>query len=121
MSIARLQADPHGKDPHASGAKLDAGKAPIWKGVVSYFPRALKAIAEVSEFGSRKYVWGGWKSVPEGVNRYTDALLRHLIEEACDEAIDPETELAHAAHAAWNALARLELLILERQAANENG
>lgn len=108
------QADPAGKNPHSAGAKLDLGKAPVWKGVFSYFPRALLAVAEVSEFGSRKYTWGGWKTVDDGVNRYTDALGRHLMYEAQGEDYDPETNLRHAAHAAWNALARLERLIIEQ-------
>ena len=41
---------------------------------------------------------------------YTDALYRHLLAESPD---DPDTGLLHAAHAAWNALARLELLLKE--------
>lgn len=105
------QADPNGKDPHQKGAKLDAGKAPVWKGFISYFPRAMLRVADVSHFGSKKYTWGGWKTVDDGFNRYTDALMRHLAYEAQGEVLDPETEIEHAAHAAWNAMARLEKLL----------
>ena len=49
--------------------------------------------------------------VPDGVNRYTDALARHLLAEAIGEKVDPESGLYHAAHAAWNALARLDLML----------
>ena len=47
----------------------------------------------------------------DGERRYTDAMLRHLIREGAGESVDPETGIAHAAHAAWNALARLELAL----------
>lgn len=96
----------------AKGAiKYDAGKAPVFRGAVSYFPRALAAVASVSEFGARKYAWKGWENVPDGYNRYSDALVRHLASEGQEEVLDPDSRLLHAAHTAWNALARLELKI----------
>lgn len=105
------ETDPHGCDPNQPGAKLDAGKAPIMQGVFQYFPRALAAVAGVSALGARKYTWGGWESVPDGINRYSDALGRHLLSEKIDGPVDPETDLMHAAQVAWNALARLELML----------
>ena len=36
---------------------------------------------------------------------------RHLLAEATGEARDQDTDILHAAHAAWNALARLDLMI----------
>lgn len=102
--------DPHGTDQHAPGAKLDAGKNRL--GLVIYgFPRALKAVGEIATFGAKKYTDGGWAYVPKGFDRYTDAMLRHLLEEGCGELIDEDTGLTHAAAVAWNALARLELLL----------
>jgi hypothetical protein len=47
--------------------------------------------------------------VENGINRYTDAMLRHMLEEFSGHDHDEETELLHAAHTAWNALAILEL------------
>jgi hypothetical protein len=105
------EADPHGKSAHEAGSKLDAGKPPIVRGTIAYFPRALAAVAGVSAFGAAKYTWGGWESVPDGVQRYTDALGRHLVGESIDGPTDPETGLLHAAQTAWNALARLELML----------
>lgn len=103
----------------ANGAiKYDGGKSPIYRGAVSYFPRAISAVAAVSAFGASKYAWNGWRSVDDGFNRYSDALVRHLTYEAEGEVLDSDSGLLHAAHAAWNALARLELLINER---NSNG
>lgn len=99
----------------AGGIKYDGGKAPIYRGAIAYFPRAISAVAEVSALGASKYAWNGWRSVDDGFNRYSDALVRHLGYEAEGEILDSDSGLLHAAHAAWNALARLELLIQERQ------
>jgi len=104
------EADPTGRDPHQPGAKLDAGKAPMLRGLLDYFPRATLAVANVSAFGASKYAWKGWESVPNGAERYSDALGRHIVKEAIEGPIDRESGLRHAAHAAWCALARLELL-----------
>ena len=103
--------DPHGLQPRQAGAKLDADKSPVLRGAIQYFPRALLAVADISHYGATKYAWKGWMSVPDGVERYGDALMRHLIGEATDGPVDPETKLLHAAQVAWNALARLELML----------
>lgn len=107
----RREFDPNGRASKEPGSKLDGGKLPIWRGVLGYFPRALAAVAEVSGKGAVKYTWSGWRTVPDGFHRYSDALSRHLIEEAKGEVYDSDTDSLHAAHAAWNALARLELLL----------
>jgi len=100
----------------AGGAvKYDGGKAPIYRGAVSYFPRAIEAVAAVSGFGASKYAWKGWEGVDDGYNRYSDAMVRHLAYEGKGEILDPDSGLLHAGHAAWNALARLELLLRERE------
>ena len=112
MNLA--ETDPTGASPNEPGAKLDSGKAPVLRGVVGYFPRALEAVANVSAFGASKYTWRGWESVPDGVSRYGDAMVRHLTKEAAEGEADRDSGLLHAAHAAWNALARLELLLRER-------
>jgi hypothetical protein len=44
----------------AGAVKYDGGKAPIYRGAVSYFPRAIEAVAAVSAFGASKYAWKGW-------------------------------------------------------------
>lgn len=103
------EVDPHGKDPHEPGAKLDAGKNRVGL-MVSDFPRALEAVSEVATYGANKYTEHGWVSVPNGIDRYTDAMHRHLLAEARGEKFDAESGLEHAAMAAWNALARLELI-----------
>lgn len=103
--------DPHGIDQHSPGAKLDAGKP--MAGVLGDFGLALTAVAEVGTFGANKYSRGGWQSVPNGVERYTDATWRHLLRES-QEPDDEESGLKHASHMAWNALARLELMLRDQ-------
>ena len=103
------ESDPYGVKPHTPGAKLDAGKSPVYQGLIDYFPRACQAVADVSHFGAKKYTWKGWESVPGGIERYSDAQVRHMLAECTDERCDPDSGLTHAAHAAWNALAVLEL------------
>lgn len=95
----------------AGGIKYDGGKSPVYRGIISYFPRAVREVAAVSNFGASKYAWKGWESVDDGYNRYSDAMVRHLTYEGEGEAVDPDSGLSHAAHIAWNALARLELLL----------
>jgi hypothetical protein len=105
------ESDPTGRAPGTPGAKLDAGKAPLMRGCLGYFPLALEQVALVSAFGASKYTWKGWETVPNGIDRYGDALVRHLIK----PGNDPDSGLTHAAHCAWNALARLELMLRERE------
>lgn len=105
--------DPTGRQAGDPGAKLDGAK-PRPALVLGGFSLALEAVTEVGTFGARKYCDNGWVSVPDGQNRYTDALLRHLLSEAAGERIDCDSSLWHDAHAAWNALARLELRLRGR-------
>ena len=112
--LRRIEHDPHGAPANSPGAKLDAGKNRLGL-VVGGFARSLKAVGEVATFGANKYTPNGWMSVPNGVERYTDAMYRHLLDEAAGEATDTQTGIAHAAHAAWNALARLDLMIREQE------
>lgn len=111
-TFAPVESDPTGRTAHEAGAKLDYGKNRLGL-VVGGFSRALQAVGEVGTYGANKYTDNGWIEVPDGVNRYTDAMYRHLMKEAGGEQRDEDTELLHAAHAAWNALARLDLMLRE--------
>ena len=95
-------------DLHAPGAKDD--KAKPMAGVLLEFSRALQTVVDVGTYGAKKYTRTGWATVPEGSQRYTDALVRHLLAMDVDQdGLDKETGLPHLAHVAWNALAVLEL------------
>ena len=100
--------DPTEAEQHRPGVKLDTGKRRVSL-IVCGFPRALECVADVGTFGANKYSDNGWASVPNGRQRYTDAMLRHLLAEARGEKLDAESSMRHAACVAWNALARLEL------------
>lgn len=98
------------------GKKLDVGKSPVTRGVLWYFPRALLAVADVSAYGVKKYDLAyedkDWMKVPDGFGRYADAEGRHLIKQSI-HPVDKESNLRHIQMEAWNALAKLELTLIE--------
>lgn len=91
------------------GTKYDQNKPRVGEMFLD-FSKALEYTAKVWEFGAKKYGKGNWKYVVNARNRYTNALLRHLAAESTCEW-DNETHLMHAAHVAWNALARLHFIL----------
>jgi hypothetical protein len=93
--------------------KYDTGKPPVARGAVHYFPRAITGVAAVSAFGATKYAWNGWLHVPDGVDRYSDAMVRHMLEEAKGNVLDDDSGLPHYLHTCWNALAVAELKLLQ--------
>jgi|TARA_Y100000310_G_scaffold345202_1_gene462627 hypothetical protein len=94
--------------------KYDDEKSRVVKGFFHYFPHAIEEVARVSMFGAKKYDWNNWQDLKDGLERYTDALGRHLVQEGY-EAEDPDSGLLHAAHVAWNAMARLEKILTEEK------
>lgn len=112
----KMDKDPSGKSLKEPGTKGDLGKSPVTRGCLHYFPRALKSVAELSSIGAKKYSWKGWETVPDGINRYGDAVGRHeLAIEGDYSRRDPDTGVLEATSVAWNALARLELILRERE------
>lgn len=114
LTFHPLEVDPNGYAANKPGAKLDAGKNRLGL-VMGGFARALQEVGKVGTFGANKYTVNGWVAVPEGVDRYTDAMYRHLFTECEGESVDGQTGLLHAAHAAWNALARLDLMLRQQE------
>lgn len=106
----KAEQDPAGLTLSTPGAKADANK-PRVDLIFDGMPLALLEVARVATFGAAKYSEHGWLKVPNGFQRYTAAMDRHRLQEG--EFIDRDSGLAHAAHCAWNALARLELLMQE--------
>lgn len=91
----------------SEGVKYDQGK-PRTGLMISDFSAALTEVATVSTFGANKYSPSGWKTVPDARERYWDALHRHLLAMSTTDK-DEESGLDHLAHAAWNALAVLQI------------
>ena len=113
------ESDPSGKDAHEAGAKLDHGKVRAAL-VLGDFAGALMEVAKVGTFGANKYSAHGWLEVEDGQARYDDAKMRHWLRHHMGEELDPDSDLDHLAHEAWNALAVLQFA-LNRRNENENG
>lgn len=110
-------------DAKLGDRKLDGGKPPLYRGVLCKFPRALRAVAGVSAFGAKKYEVPveatGYADVEDGFNRYSDAVVRHLVDEIIDGPVNHEDgDLNHAAQVAWDALARLEIMLRNKEKAS---
>jgi len=109
------EVDPDGVGQHTPGAKLDAGKVRVGL-MFKCVPRALMEVARVFTYGAEKYTPGGCLKVKNGIERYSDAEGRHLLEGHIED-FDPESELLHLSHKAWNALMILELYIRDQEVA----
>lgn len=114
--MPKFEVDPNGVPANSKGSKLDAGKPAVFRGLLDYFPRACTAVADVSTRGAQKYTWKGWENVPDGENRYLDAMARHIVKEAVEGLYDVGegglgAEVLHRSQVAWNALAALELTL----------
>lgn len=98
--------------------RMDMGKAPVLQGFIRYFARAIVAVSYVSEYGERKYAMPGkpsyspaWQDMADGEARSGDSEARHMLKPVFQGDYDDESELAHLAHKAWNALAELEMAL----------
>ena len=91
------------------GVKYDEGKPRLGEMMVD-FAIPMRELARVWEFGANKYEKSNWKKVDNAIDRYTNAMLRHLLAEE-ENIYDDESKLLHASHIAFNALARLYFII----------
>lgn len=90
------------------GVKLDGGK-PRLDLVLGDFADALWSVGDVGTYGANKYTDKGWQEVDNGIERYSNAMLRHYLNYRKGIIYDAESGLLHLAHMAWNALAILQL------------
>ena len=92
------------KDPQKDG------KLPVFSGVMGRFPRALKLVADISEWGAarRDLPPGDMSFLDMDPNDLRDALGRHLLDEAIEGIYNG---FLHAGQQAWNTLARLEIML----------
>ena len=93
----------------SKGIKYDSNKPRLAEMIADFAPE-LEQLCKVWEFGANKYSKSNWKLVDNGYNRYSNALIRHLIAEDKDY-YDDESQLLHAAHIAFNALARMHFIL----------
>lgn len=102
----------------SEGKKFDQGKmrpSLLLEGM----PNGLLSVMEVLEFGAKKYGPHNWLQVEGAMDRYKEALERHVINPEGILGRDPESGLYHVAHIACNALFLLQLLHLEQHEAQE--
>ena len=88
-------------------------ETPVYRGFVSYFPDAMKAVARLSFVANEQHNpgeplhWAKHKSTD-----HLDALMRHMIDELSGE-VDSDG-IDHAVKIAWRAMAHLQIK-LERK------
>jgi hypothetical protein len=82
---------------------------------------AIMALAGIYEYGAKKYAANSWRQVPVDpdtgetpIERYFNAMMRHLIAWLKGEWLDPESGHPHLAHALWGVVALYELSMDER-------
>ena len=80
------------------GRKFDQGKPRY--GLLP--PLALQEMARVLTHGAEKYDACNWKHVPDSLERYFDALQRHVWAWKMGEKLDPDSGIHHLAHALAN-------------------
>jgi len=96
------------------GLKHSNDKAPI-SSMLKQFNLALEAVALRSKEGHEgKYKdvdedWMNFKRVPNAIEQYTNGTGRHLMYLGNDE-----DNLGHEVATAWNALARLQIILEEK-------
>jgi hypothetical protein len=98
-----------------TGVKLDEDK--IRMDLVP--PELMEEVGKVLTFGAKKYTPNGWKTVPNGNERYMAALLRHLMAHQKGEVNDPESGLSHLSHAATNIAFLISLKTREKEPTTE--
>lgn len=104
------------------GIKLDEGKPKVMAHFLMEFPNAIRQVATHAErtVNDPGHVRYGWKTVQDGFRRYSEALARHILETPESALVVDDSTIHPAAMAqlvesatvvAWNAMARLELLL----------
>lgn len=97
------------------GKKYDNGKSMVGA-LCRVFPRALLGVGQCIAFGTKKYPKpDNWKLVDGAFTRYQDSMMRHYLKFLAGQEKDSETKLLHLKHMVWNALAVLELYLMENE------
>ena len=101
------------KELELSEAKDNRKGMPVYSGVLTYFPDALKEVAKCSLAGQKQHNQGDklyWDKNKSFDNE--DALVRHLIDHS-KNPID-EDGILHLAKVSWRALASLQIYLENR-------
>lgn len=74
----------------------------------------IEQVVRVYTFGAEKYAPDSWQNLDDGYRRYKAALMRHIVAHEKGEMVDDESGILHLAHAAWNAIAMLHIVMNEK-------
>lgn len=89
--------------PLEDNKETGATKFDSEKPMMQLFPLPVaESISKVLTFGAQKYAAHGWKKLPDAVNRYQGALLRHLAALQAGEEFDEDSGLPHIWHVGAN-------------------
>lgn len=92
--------------PAATFRKSDTGKPPLAH--LGDYAKALAVVCHIAEYGAKKYGRNNWRKCDD-LERYRNALTRHLFAYLSGEWADADHGHAHLGAVAWNALVLLEL------------
>lgn len=86
--------------------------------VMQDMPRAIEALARVMTWAldEKGYKESDWLHVPDAIDKYSGGMHRHDNKEKRGQEFDDESGLEHAIHTAWNAMARVELILRKKEA-----
>ncbi len=95
------------------GVKLDFAKDDLWMHLFDNFPLAMGWLAEHMKAGDNEpgHVHHGWRTVPDGYNRYSAALLRHMMAEKVSGEVSYLDKCDMAISVLANAFIRAEILL----------
>lgn len=79
----------------------------------------IEHIVKVYHVGAKKYGENTWQNLPNGLQRYFAAFMRHYLLHLKGEYYDKETGLPHLSHCAWNAIAMLHIGLKEIDSNNK--
>jgi hypothetical protein len=87
-------------------------------------PNFIVTVAKIMTYGveEQDYEEGSWKKVPNPINRYYAALMRHILAWRGGETHDPQSRFHHLAHAAANVMIllffELKSTVLRKEVSN---
>lgn len=107
-------AGPSVADASKEGRKIGKVRMDL---VMQDMPRAIEALARVMTWAldSKGYKESDWLHVPDAINKYSGGMHRHDNKEKRGQEFDDESGLEHAIHTAWNAMARVELILRKKE------
>lgn len=89
-------------------AKRDNSGKPEMDYILNW-PKAVEAVARVSEMGARKYGRCNFKKGGKPNHEYYGCAMRHLFKAHSGEDFDSESGGLHLAHAIWNLMTLIEM------------